>query len=131
MLPASTIFWLLWTKDENEQLLHFGGFELQDVYESFEDSGNTYNNLKQAFYTYFEPQTNSSFEIFNFQKTVQTEEENIKAYFLRLRDMASRCGFDDTNEQVKTQLILGTSSQKLRKYCFAKHCYTWKIIRGH
>ena len=27
--------------------------------------------------------------------------------------MASRCGFDDTNEQVKTQLILGTSSQKL------------------
>ena len=35
-------------------LVPFGGFELQDVYESFEDSGNTYTQLKEAFRTYFE-----------------------------------------------------------------------------
>ena len=100
-------------------LLHFGGFDLQDIYDSVEKTGDTYEQLTQTFTSYFEPKTNSSFEIFNFQKTLQEEGESIQAYHLRLREMASRCDFVDVNKHIKTQLILGTTSIKLQKFCFA------------
>ena len=106
-------------KRKRALLLHFGGFELQDIHDSLDTSGETYDTLKTALAHYFEPRTNDSFEIFNFQKTIQKDGETLQAYHTRLREMAGRCGFDDKAKHIKTQLILGTNSSKLRKFCFS------------
>ena len=109
-------------------LLHFGGFELQDIHDSLDNSGRTHKELTTAFTNYFEPRTNDSLEIFNFQKTMQKNEESVQAFYLRLKEMGSRCNFNDVNKSIKTQLILGTNSQKLRKYCFSNKDATLQDI---
>lgn len=100
-------------------LLHYGGFELQDIFEVLDNTGTTIEDLTNAFSRYFEPKTNECFEVWNFQKTIQNDGETLQSYYVRLKTIASRCNFDSINQQIKTQLILGTTSNKLRKYCFS------------
>ena len=64
------------------------------------------------------PKTNDTFEIYKFQKTVEDGDETIQQFCNRLRSIANRCNFENENKHIKTQLILGTHSQKLRKFCF-------------
>ena len=113
-------------------LLHYGGFSLQDIYESLDNTGTILAELNTAFTTYFEPKTNECFETWNFQKTVQNEGESLQTYYLKLNEIASRCNFTDVNKNIKTQLILGTTSQKLRKYCFSNKEVTLQniLVRG-
>ena len=59
-------------------LLHFGGFDLQDIYEGIDNSGEAYEQLVQAFANYFESRTNDTFEVFNFQQTKQQYGEIIQ-----------------------------------------------------
>ena len=49
-------------------LLHYGGFELQDVYASLVNTGTTYAELKTAFVAYFHPKTNNCCENLEFKK---------------------------------------------------------------
>ena len=60
-------------KEERKRalLLYYGGFELQDICDSLENTGHTYDILKAVLATYFEPKTNECDEIWNFQKTIQ------------------------------------------------------------
>ena len=109
-------------------LLHYGGFELQDVYESLLNTGTTYAELKTAFAAYFDPKTNDCYETWNFQKTIQEDGETVQRYYLRLKEIAVRCTFPDENKAIKTQLVLGTSSSKLRKYCFTNKTATLQEI---
>ena len=109
-------------------LLYYGGFELQDVFESLTDTGTTYAELTAAFADYFDPKTNECFEIWNFQKTTQEEGETIQMYYLRLKETATRCAFTDVNKAITTQLILGTISSSLRKYCFTNKTATLQDI---
>ena len=102
-------------------LLHIGDFYLQDIYEGIGNSDETYEQLVQALTNYFEPRTNDTFEVFNFQQTKHQDGESIQQYYLRLHEFASWCNFEDVNKNIKTQLILGTNSQKLRKYWFANN----------
>ena len=109
-------------------LLHYGGFELHDVYESLTDMGATYAELKTAFAAYFDPKTNYCYETWNFQKTMQEDGETVQRYYLRLKEIAVRCTFPDVNKSIKTQLVLGTSSSKLRKYCLTNKTATLQVI---
>ena len=110
-------------------LLHYGGFSLQDIYELLDNTGITLAELNTAFTTYFEPKTNECFETWNFQKTVQNESESLQTYYLKVNEIASRCNFTDLNKNIKTQLILGTTSQK---YCFSNKEVTLQniLVRG-
>ena len=49
-------------------LLKFGGFELQDIHDFLEDSGETFDTLQTIFAKYLESRTNDSFEIFKYMK---------------------------------------------------------------
>ena len=108
-------------KEERKRalLLYYGDFELQDIYDSLDNTGATYDTLKTALNTYFEPKTNECYEVWNFQKTTQGENETVQAFYLRLREIATRCNFTNVNKNIKNQLILGTICHKLRKYCFS------------
>ena len=64
------------------------------------------------------PKTNDNFETHKFQKTIQDSEETVQQFCNLLRSIANRCNFENEGKHIKTQLILGTHSQKLRKFCF-------------
>ena len=64
------------------------------------------------------PKTNDTFETHKFQKTIQDSEETVQQFCNLLRSIANRCNFENKGKHTKTQLILGTHSQKLRKFCF-------------
>ena len=64
------------------------------------------------------PKTNDTFETHKFQKTIQDSEETVQQFCNLLRSIANRCNFENEGKHIKTQLILGTHSQKLRKFCF-------------
>ena len=53
------------------------------------------------------------FEIF-----MQNSNEKFKQFYIRVKQQALKCGFGDTNNEIKQQLILAASSNKLRGYCF-------------
>ena len=77
--------------EENQQralLLHFGGDEIHDVFDSLTETGTTSTTLKAAFEAYFKPKSNEIFDIWTFQKLAQLEGENIHNYQLRLVDAA-------------------------------------------
>ena len=77
--------------EESQQralLLHFGGNEIHDVFDSLTETGTTFTTLKAAFEAYFKPKSNEIFGIWTFQKLVQLEGESIHNYHLRLVNTA-------------------------------------------
>ena len=51
------------TKDEQKRaLLHLSGSEVQDIFETFEDQGMTYDEAVTKLSAYFEPLKNISYE---------------------------------------------------------------------
>ena len=64
------------------------------------------------------PKTNDTFEIYKFQKTIQDSGETVQQFNNRFRSIANRCKFRNEDKHIKTQLLLGTHSQKLCKFCF-------------
>ena len=82
--------------------------EAQEVAESYADAKTNLTN-------YFQPSKNETFEVFNFRSLVQLEEEPIDKYLTRLREAASRCGFADTDTEIKHQIVFSCSSRKVRR----------------
>ena len=99
-------------------LLHFSGEEIQDIADTLPATGTTYAEIKAALDTYLKPKSNEIFDIWTFQKLAQSEGESIHQYHLRLVEAAKKCNFPDVNKSIQTQLILGTTNEKLRQYCF-------------
>ena len=61
----------------------------------------------------------------NFRKQFKTA---MKQFSSRLRPIANRCNFENDEKHIKTQLILGTHSQKLRKFCFTNPTVSLKEV---
>ena len=112
-------------------LLHYGGFPLQDIGDSLDNAGTTYKELVDALTSHFEPSTNTNYEVWNFQKTIQNQDEPCQSYYIRLKEIATRCKFTDINAAIKTQLILGTCSAELRNYSFTHKDATITDILTH
>ena len=51
-------------------------------------------------------------------KTIQNSNETVQQFYNRLRSITNRCNIENEDKHIKTQLILETHSQKLRKFCF-------------
>ncbi|CAB4030059.1 Retrovirus-related Pol poly from transposon, partial [Paramuricea clavata] len=74
-----------------------------------------YKEAVDALNAYFLPQVNSTFEEYNFRQAKQQHGENIDAYNTRLRQLAQTCDFTDVDKEVKSQIIIGCLSQRLRR----------------
>ena len=51
-------------------------------------------------------------------KTIQDSDETVQQFYNRLRSITNRCNIENEDKHIKTQLILETHSQKLRKFYF-------------
>ena len=64
----------------------------------------------------FEP--GLSYEVFNFRKATQHEDETVDQFASRLRELSAHCEFHDVERELKSQIELGTSNKKVRRYAF-------------
>lgn len=122
---------------DNEQLLalllHFGGEDLYDIFEGLLDENKTPNADEdenvfdkgiEALTNHFVPQQNSEFQKYQLRHAEQSSGESFDQYVSRLRDLATTCGFANPENEIKSQIISGCSSHKLRIEGFRHPAWT-------
>ena len=55
------------------------------------------------------------FEIYKFRQAKQETSEKINTYHTRLRKLCENCEFADNDKEIKSQIIQGCSSTRLRR----------------
>jgi len=105
--------------DKNQKralLLHLIGQDAQDIFETFTDTGDDFDNAIAKFDEYFLPRKNTAYERRIFRMCKQTETESIDAYVTRLKTLAKTCEFGDMlNDALRDQVIDQCRSSKLRR----------------
>ena len=101
-------------------LLHYVGEETNDIFETLvvpqPAEGETHTDVAIRVLTaHFAPKQNREFEVYKFRQVKQEKGEDIASLLTRLRQMAVTCEFADTDREIKTQLIQGCTSSRLRR----------------
>ena len=105
------------TKQQRALLLHYAGPAVDEIFDTLPDTGvdKDYKTAVDVLNAYFIPQGNSAFEEYNFRLAKQQHGENIDAFHTRFRQLAQTCEFANIDKEVKTQIIVGCLSQRLRR----------------
>ena len=109
-------------KRQRALLLHFGGEDLQDVFETLDNTG-TVDEIKpalDALTAYFTPKKNTVYEAIIFRDAVQEENETIDQFCTRLRKLAKKCDFADSDREIQIQILAKCRSDYLRKRALEK-----------
>ena len=104
--------------DEKRQralLLHYGGQDIYDIYETLENTGEDFTTLKTKLTEHFEPKKNKEYAVYVFRQAKQTDGESMDEFVTRLRQLASDCEFQDKDGEIKSQIIQCCSSNRLRR----------------
>ena len=105
-------------KDKKRQralMLHYAGEEVNDIFETLTDTGDDYATAKAKLTEYFAPKKNTEFEVYKFRQARQESNAGIDAFLTRLRQLSLNCEFPDTDKEVKSHIIQGCSSSRLRR----------------
>jgi hypothetical protein len=99
--------------------------DVQDIFFALPDGAgdDKYEKAVSALDTYFKPQTNSTFELSLFRRTVQFPNETIEQYITRLRQRAETCEFGNRNaidEQIRDQVVDKCLNHSLRRKLLEK-----------
>ncbi|CAC5399738.1 unnamed protein product [Mytilus coruscus] len=88
-----------------------GQCEIQTTQKTGEDYDTALTKLTE----YFAPKKNVEYEIYKFRQTKQETDETIDAFHTKLRQLSVNCEFTDDNQEVKSQIVQGCSSSRLRR----------------
>ncbi|CAB4007708.1 Retrovirus-related Pol poly from transposon opus, partial [Paramuricea clavata] len=102
-------------KQQRAILLHLAGPEVQDIFETLEDTGNDLDTAIAKLTSYFEPQKNIPFERHNFRQTTQLQGETIEQLAIRLKHQVKFCKYGNPNDMIRDQIIEHCSSSRLRR----------------
>ena len=110
------------TDDQRKKalLLHYGGEDLDDIFQTLKPEKEDYKFAKAALDAYFTPKQNTIYETIVFTRTKQESNEAVDQYCTRLRQLASKCDFADDEREIKTQIIEGCLSSQLRRKALEK-----------
>ena len=124
------------SEDERQKamLLHYIGEETLDVYETLgvavaEDGEKQVDKAIDALTSYFAPRMNTEYEVYKFRQARQEAEEDFNHFLTRLRQLASTCGFADKDREIKTQIIQGCTSNKLRRKALSEPSITFQKLQ--
>ena len=104
-------------KRKKALLLHYAGDEVFEIHATLDNTGNEndYAASKTALENYFKPQLNTEFQVFEYRQMKQNQSETVDKFATRLRQKAVYCDFTNKDRELKSQLIQGCKSQKLRR----------------
>ena len=107
-------------------MLTFGGQELCDLVDSLPDASftvtqaeqeaglNVYTKAVKTITDHFSPQVNIEFQRYTFRRSVQTQ-QTVLEYYSYLSSLADTCNFTEKDSEIKSQIISGCKSVKLRE----------------
>jgi len=104
-------------KQKRALLLHYSGPEVDEIFDTLEGTGEDedYKTAVEKLTAHFNPQINTTYEVFSFRKAQQNEGESLDSFHTRLRTLAKTCEFADTDKEIKEQIILSCKSNALRR----------------
>ena len=104
-------------KQKRALLLHYAGPDVDDIFDTLTDTGEDkdYKKAVEKLNEYFNPQINTTYEVYNFRTAKQKEEESLDTYHTRLRQLAKTCEFADADKEIKEHIILTCTSNALRR----------------
>lgn len=106
-------------KQKLAMLLTYMGDDSYEIFENIKPSAEpTFDEVITAFDKHFEPQVNVSYETFLFRNLKQHQEETLHQFFIRLKEQATKCAFHDMDKEIKQQIELATTNNKLRMHSF-------------
>ncbi|XP_071124181.1 uncharacterized protein [Mytilus edulis] len=96
-------------------LLHYAGEEVNDIFDTLQETGEDYDTALTKLTEYFAPKKNVEYEIYKFRQAKQETNETMDAFHTKLRQLSVNCEFNDDNREVKSQIVQGCSSLRLRR----------------
>ena len=104
-------------KRKRALLLHYSGPEVDEIFDTLEGTGEDkdYKTAVEKLTAHFNPQVNTTYEVYNFRKAKQNEGESLDSFHTRLRTLAKTCELADADKEIKEQIILSCKSNALRR----------------
>ena len=98
-------------------LLHYSGPEVDEIFDMLEDTGEDkdYKTAIKKLIAHFNPQVNTTYEVYNFRKAQQNKGKSLDSYHTRLRTLVKTCEFTIADKEIKEQIILSYKSNALRR----------------
>ena len=97
--------------------MHYIGEAAYDIFDTLPETGeaNDYKMAIEKLSAHFTPNKNIDYEVYLFRQEKQRSGETLDQYTTRLRKLASTCEFTNLGKQLKSQIILGCLSSRLRR----------------
>jgi transposase InsO family protein len=111
-------------------LLHFAGPEVYDIHDTLTvqepvvpnadgvrppGPADVYEATVDALTKHFDPKSSRQYNLYLFRQMKQTKGESLDVFYTRLKKQAAVCKFTDEDHEIKSQVILGTINNKLRR----------------
>ena len=107
------------TKRQSALLLHCSVEGVNEIFETLPDTDagkdeNPFEKAVTALTNYSTLKKNREYELYLFRKAKQESDESIVAFHTCLRRPAMTCEFENTDTEIKTQIVQNCLSHKLR-----------------
>lgn len=112
-------------------LLNLAGEEVSEIFDSLPETGATYQQALTVLNNYFKPKKNILFEIYKFRQAKQEPTETLNEFYARLRNLSATCEYENANNannEIKIQILVGTTSESLRKKILKEGTITLESI---
>lgn len=112
-------------------LLHLGGPEVQDIFETLDVGGTAFKDAEKALDDYFVKKKNVAFERHVLRQAMQNSQETMDNFITRLRQLIVSCEYpaDQKNDIIRDQVIEKCKSQRLRVRLLRKKDLTLEKIQ--
>ena len=109
---------------QKAMLLHYMGEQATDIFDTLtmpavnpddQTLNDVYKCATRAIKEHFEPHKSVDHLVYSFRKEVQSTCETVSEFYTRLVILAKRCDFQNSDLEIKRQIIQGTTSHRLRR----------------
>jgi len=99
-------------------LLYYAGEAIHDLFVTLSNTGNDndFDAAATALKTHMDHYKNTEGLVQEFRKEIQSPSETIDAFHTRLQQKAALCEFHDVTREIRSQLITGCASHKIRLF---------------
>jgi hypothetical protein len=91
------------------------GEDVNEIFDTLEGTGEDFATARQKLKNYFATKKNTEYEVYKFRQAKQSANETIDSFHTRLRQLAHNCEFTENDREVKSQIIQGCQSTRLRR----------------
>ena len=100
---------------KKETQLHLVGIETQEIFETLQDTGNTYDQAIAKLNEHFNVKKNIPYERSVFREAKQKTNESLDQFITRLRKLTRYCEYgNNVNDEIRDQVLHTCKSTKLR-----------------